>query len=127
MKSVIHTSAAPKAIGPYSQAIRVGNVVYCSGQIALDPVSGEMRQGSVEAQIQQVLANLKAVCVEAGGGLNHIVKLTVYLRDLNDFAAVNALMAEYFQPPYPARAAVEVSRLPKDALVEMDAILAFPE
>jgi reactive intermediate/imine deaminase len=119
----ISTPHAPQAIGTYSQAIRAGNTVYLSGQIPLDPATGEMVAGDMEAQVRRVFENLKAVAVAAGGDLSRIVKLTVYLTDLAHFALVNRVMAEYFSQPYPARAAVGVAALPRGAAVEMDGIL----
>lgn len=121
-KQVIHTDAAPRAIGTYSQAVRCGNTVYLAGQIGLDPATMEMVAG-IEPQIRRVLENLKAVSAAAGGSLNDIVKVTVYLTDLGNFARVNEIMAMFFAVPYPARAAVGVASLPRDALVEMDAIM----
>jgi reactive intermediate/imine deaminase len=118
----IHTEAAPQAIGTYSQAVRCGATVYLSGQIGLDPRTMELAPG-IEAQIRRVLDNLQAVAQAAGGGLADVVKLTVYLVDLGDFARVNEIMAAYFREPYPARAAVGVASLPRGARVEMDAIL----
>ncbi len=120
----IHTNAAPSAIGTYSQAIRVGNTVYVSGQIPLDPATGELVDGDITAQITQVFDNLKAVAEGAGLSLNHAVKITVFLTDLSHFAKVNEIMANYFELPYPARAALGVAALPKGAEVEVDAILA---
>lgn len=120
----IHTNAAPSAIGTYSQAIRVGNTVYVSGQIPLDPATGELVDGGITAQITQVFDNLKAVAEGAGLSLNHAVKITVFLTDLSHFAKVNEIMANYFELPYPARAALGVAALPKGAEVEADAILA---
>jgi reactive intermediate/imine deaminase len=120
----IHTNAAPSAIGTYSQAIRVGNTVYVSGQIPLDPATGELVDGDITAQITQVFDNLKAVAEGAGLSLNHAVKITVFLTDLSHFAKVNEIMANYFELPYPARAALGVAALPKGAEVEADAILA---
>ena len=122
-KQSINTSQAPAAIGTYSQAIRHGNTVYLSGQIPLDPGTMEIVDGGIEAQIHRVFKNLQAVCKAAGGTLNDILKLNVFLTDLASFPAVNAIMAEYFTEPYPARAAVGVAALPRDAQVEMDAIL----
>lgn len=122
-RRAIHTDQAPRAIGTYSQAIRAGDTVYLSGQIGLDPGSMELAGESAEAQIRQVIENLAAVTAAAGGSLADIVKLTVYLTDLGDFAAVNEIMTEYFGEPYPARAAVEVSALPRGAAVEIEAIL----
>ncbi len=123
-KKIIHTDHAPRAIGPYSQAVNHNNLVFVSGQIPLDPVSMEMVAGGIEAQITQVFENLSAVCKAAGGSLNDILKLTVYLIDMGNFPHVNAIMEQYFEAPYPARAAVGVAALPKGAEVEMDAILA---
>jgi reactive intermediate/imine deaminase len=119
----ISTPNAPQAIGTYSQAIRAGNTVYLSGQIPLDPASGELVTGDMEAQVRRVFDNLKAVAVAAGGDLAQVAKLNVYLTDLSHFALVNRVMAEYFSPPYPARAAVGVAALPRGAAVEMDGIL----
>lgn len=122
MKQPIHTAAAPQAIGTYSQAIRCGDTVYLSGQIGLDPATMQLTDG-IEAQIHRVFQNLKAVATEAGGSLDHAVKLTVYLTDLSHFARVNELMSSYFRQPYPARAAIGVASLPRSALIEVDAIL----
>lgn len=119
----IHTAGAPAAIGTYSQAVRAGKTVYLSGQIPLDPETMELVAGGIDAQIRQVFDNLAAVAEAAGGGLGDIVKLTVYLEDLGHFPRVNEIMAQYFQEPYPARAAIGVAALPKAAAVEMDAIL----
>jgi len=121
-KQVIHTDAAPKAIGTYSQAVRCGETVYLSGQIGLDPATMEMAAG-IEPQIRRVLENLKAVAAASGGSLDDIVRLTVYLTDLRNFARLNEIMATFFTAPYPARAAVGVASLPRDALVEIDAIM----
>jgi reactive intermediate/imine deaminase len=125
-KQSINTAAAPQAIGTYSQAIRCGNTVYLSGQIGLDPATMQMVEG-VETQIHQVFDNLKAVVVEAGGSLDHVVKLTVYLTDLAHFARVNEIMATYFKQPYPARAAIGVASLPRGAQVEVDAIVVLQD
>lgn len=124
-KTPIHTDNAPAAIGSYSQAIRHGNTVYLSGQIPLIPESMEMVEGDIEAEIRQVLDNLSAVCGAAGGSLDSIVRLSVYLTDLAHFGRVNEIMAEYFNEPYPARAAIGVASLPRDARVEMDAVLGL--
>jgi len=124
-KQIIKTANAPAAIGTYSQATRYRDTVYLSGQIALDPRRMELVDGGIEAQINQVFKNLTAVCEAAGGNLGQILKLTVFLVDMADFPSVNAIMAEYFEEPYPARAAVGVAALPKGALVEMDAILGL--
>jgi reactive intermediate/imine deaminase len=125
-KQIIHTADAPQAIGTYSQAVRVsgGDTVYLSGQIGLDPVSMQMASG-IEAQIQQVFANLKAVAAASGGSLNDVVKLNIFLTDLDNFALVNEKMAGHFSQPYPARAAVGVKALPRGALVEMDAVMVL--
>ncbi len=124
-RSIISTEKAPKAIGTYSQAVKVGDTVYLSGQIPLDPKSMRLATGDMEAQIVQVFENLKAVCEAAGGSLQQIVKLNIFLIDLKHFALVNEVMARYFQQPYPARAAVAVAALPKDAQVEMDGIMVI--
>ena len=121
---IVSTESAPAAIGTYSQAVRVGKTVYLSGQIGLDPATGQLVEGS-EAQIRRVFANLKAVAEAAGGSLADTVKLNVYLTDLAHFAKVNEIMAAYFAKPYPARAAVGVAALPRGALVEADAELVF--
>ena len=124
-KQIIKTANAPAAIGTYSQATRYGDTVYLSGQIALDPQRMVLVDGGIEAQIHQVFKNLTAVSEAAGGSLGHILKLTVFLTDMAHFPNVNAIMAEYFTEPYPARAAVGVAALPKGALVEMDAVLGL--
>lgn len=123
-RSIISTPNAPAAIGTYSQAVKVDNTVYCSGQIGLDPASMQMVDG-FEAQTVQVFDNLKAVAEAAGGSLADAVRLTIYLTDLSNFAKVNEIMSRYFAEPYPARAAVGVKELPKGALVEADAILVL--
>ena len=122
-RTVIATTNAPQAIGTYSQAVRAGNTVYLSGQIPLAPATGELVAGDMEAQVRRVFENLKALAAAAGGNLDHAVRVTVYLTDLQHFALVNRVMAEYFSQPYPARAAVGVAALPKGAAVEIDAIL----
>lgn len=122
-REVIRSGQAPQAIGTYSQAVRVGDTVYLSGQIPLVPESMEMVEGNMETQIRRVFDNLSAVAEAAGGSLADIVKLNIFLTDLAHFALVNQVMADYFQEPYPARAAVGVAALPKDAQVEMDAIM----
>jgi reactive intermediate/imine deaminase len=124
-KQILSTSQAPAAIGTYSQATRHGNTVYISGQIPLDPATMEMIEESIEAQIHRVFLNLQAICESAGGTLNDILKLNVFLTDLQHFSAVNTIMAEYFSEPYPARAAIGVAALPRDARVEMDAVLGL--
>jgi len=121
-RAIISTDKAPAAIGTYSQAVKVGNTVYLSGQIALDPASMTLKDG-IEAQVVQVFDNLKAVCEAAGGSLQDIAKLNIFLTDLAHFALVNATMATYFREPYPARAAVGVASLPRGALVEMDGVM----
>jgi reactive intermediate/imine deaminase len=122
-KSIIQTEHAPKAIGTYSQAVKVGSTVYLSGQIPLDPETMELVAGDFAARTRQVFENLKAVCEAAGGSLADIVKLNIFLTDLGHFAEVNQIMATYFPEPFPARAAVGVAALPKGADVEMDAIM----
>jgi reactive intermediate/imine deaminase len=124
-KTPIHTDNAPAAIGTYSQAIQSGNFVFLSGQIPLDPSTMEIVAGDFEARTRRVFENLKAVAEAAGGTLGQIVKLTIYLTDLDNFATVNSVMAEYFDEPYPARAALGVASLPKGADVEAEAILAL--
>lgn len=123
-RTAIHTDLAPKAIGPYSQAIRAGNSVYLSGQIGLDPKTGELIAGGIEAQARRAFDNLKAVSEAAGKGLEQVVRVTVYLTDLGHFGKVNEVMAGYFHAPYPARATVGVAALPRGALVEVDAVMA---
>ncbi|KTC65435.1 endoribonuclease L-PSP (plasmid) [Legionella adelaidensis] len=121
----IHTELAPAAIGTYSQAIRTGNTVYISGQIPLDPTTMQICSEEIRLQITQVLENLAAVCEAAGGSMRNIVKLTVYLVDLNHFPLINEAMSRYFHEPFPARAAIGVSALPRGAQVEMDAIMVL--
>ncbi len=118
----VQTDGAPAAIGPYSQAIVTGGFVFTAGQIALDPETGEMVTGGIEAQAKQVLENLSAVLEASGSGLKHVVKTTIYLADMNDFAAVNQVYAGFFQQPFPARSTVQAAALPKGARVEIDAI-----
>jgi reactive intermediate/imine deaminase len=124
-REIIHSDQAPRAIGPYSQAVRVGDVVYLSGQIPLDPESMTLVEGDIAAQTRRVFDNLRAVCRAAGSDLSGIAKLTIFLTDLSHFATVNEIMAEYFTEPYPARAAIGVAALPKGAEVEMEAILSL--
>jgi reactive intermediate/imine deaminase len=124
-KEPIHSSKAPAAIGPYSQAIRAGNTVYLSGQIPLNPATMEIVKGDIRAQIRQVFDNLAAVAEAAGGSLANAVRLTVYLTDLANFPLVNEIMAEYCEQPYPARAAIGVAQLPRGAAVEVDGILVL--
>ena len=121
----VHSNAAPQAIGPYSQAIKAGSMVFLSGQIPLNPETMELVSDDVAAQTHQVFKNLIAVAEAAGGGLANTVKLTIYLTDLGDFAVVNEIMAGYFNEPYPARATIQVSALPKGSAVEIDAVLAL--
>ena len=124
-RSIISTPHAPAAIGTYSQAVKIGNTIYLSGQIGLDPASMQMVEG-IEAQIVRVFDNLKAVCEAGGASLNDIVKLNIFLTDLGHFALVNEIMARYFAQPYPARAAIGVAALPRAALVEMDGVVVVP-
>ena len=123
MKEIIQTDKAPQAIGTYSQAVKVGNTVYLSGQIALIPDTMQLREGDISEHIHQVFQNLSAVCEAAGGNLQDIVKLNIFLTDLSHFSTVNDIMAQYFAQPYPARAAVGVKELPKGTDVEMDGIM----
>jgi reactive intermediate/imine deaminase len=123
--NAVTSDRAPAAIGPYSQAIRAGSTVYLSGQIPLDPTSGELVAGDIEAQTVRVFENLKAVAQAAGGSLRQAVKVNIYLTDLSHFATVNAVMARYFEQPYPARATLGVAALPRGAAVEADAILVL--
>jgi len=123
-KQIIQTQGAPAAIGTYSQAVKVGNTVYLSGQIGLDPATMQMVEG-IEAQVHRVFSNLKAVTEAAGGSMSDIVKLNIFLTDLSHFALVNTVMAEYFSQPYPARAAVGVASLPRNALVEADGVMVI--
>lgn len=124
-RSIVETDAAPAAIGPYSQAVRVGDTVYISGQIPLDPASMVLVEGGFEAQARRVFDNLAAICAAAGGSLADIAKLNIYLTDLSYFGTVNELMSEVFDEPYPARAALGVASLPKGAMVEMDAMMSL--
>ena len=125
MKKPIFTSKAPAAIGPYSQAVQWGDVVFISGQIPLNPENGQLNNARFEDETNQVLDNLEAICQEAGGTLDHILKLTIYLTDLSKFDVVNSIMASRFSEPFPARATVEISKLPKEVSIEMDAILSI--
>ena len=125
MKKPIFTSKAPAAIGPYSQAVQWGDVVFISGQIPLDPENGQLNNATFEDETNQVLDNLEAICQEAGGTLDHILKLTIYLTDLAKFDVVNSIMASRFSEPFPARATLEISKLPKEVSIEMDAILSI--
>jgi reactive intermediate/imine deaminase len=124
-KTIIQTDHAPQAIGTYSQAVKIDNTVYMSGQIPLDPASMEVVEGGIEAEITRVFDNLKAVATASGGSLADVVKLNIFLTDLGNFPTVNEIMAQYFQQPYPARAAIGVAALPKGVGVEMDAVLVI--
>ena len=125
-RNPIHTELAPAAIGPYSQAVRSGNLVFLSGQTPLDPATGVLVEGDISVQARRAFDNIKAVCEAAGGSMDDIVRVGLYLTDLGQFAAVNAVMAEYFQTPYPARSTIEVSALPTAAAFEVDAVLILP-
>ena len=125
MRQPIHSDSAPAAIGPYSQAVRAGNTVYLSGQTPLDPSTGVLVEGDIATQARRAFHNLKAVCEAAGGSFDHVVRVGLYLTDLGDFAAVNAVMAEYFSQPYPARSTIEVAGLPKGAAFEVDAVMVL--
>ena len=125
MKQVISTLQAPAAIGPYSQAIRVGNLVYTSGQLPIDPATGTFPEGGITAQTRQSLLNVQAILAEAGLAMSDVVKTTVFLADMNDFAAMNAVYADFFSEPFPARSAVAVKTLPKGAQVEIEVIAAI--
>ena len=124
-KTIIATPNAPAAIGTYSQAVKCGQTVYLSGQIPLDPATGQLVDGAIEIHIRRVFDNLRALCVAAGGDLKHVAKLNVFLTDLSNFGEVNRIMAEYFETPYPARAAIGVAALPRGAQVEMDAVVVL--
>ncbi|MFT3790663.1 MAG: RidA family protein [Rudaea sp.] len=121
-RTIIHSDHAPKAIGPYSQAVRVGDTIYFSGQTPLDPATGALVEGDIGVQARRVFENLTAVATAAGIGFDKVVRVGIYLTDLGNFAAVNAVMAEYFQQPYPARSTIEVKGLPRGAQVEVDMI-----
>lgn len=124
-RQAIATAQAPAAIGPYSQAVRCGDTVYLSGQIPLDPATGELVSGDISLETRRVFDNLRAVVAAAGGSFTQVARVGIYLTDLRDFAAVNAVMAEYFEAPYPARSTVQVAALPKGVRVEIDAILVL--
>ena len=124
-KHAISSPDAPAALGPYSQAIRAGHTVYLSGQLGLDPKTGNLVDG-IEAQAHQVFKNLRAVAMAAGGGLDHMVKLTILMQNLGDFAKVNEIMSGYFKEPYPARATYQVAALPRAALIEIEGVLVLP-
>jgi 2-iminobutanoate/2-iminopropanoate deaminase len=125
-KKIISTASAPAAIGPYSQAVQVGNLVFCSGQIPLDPATMEIVSGGIEAQAVRVLENMRAVATAAGAQMQDAVKLTIFLTDLADFGIVNETMKHYFNAPYPARSTVQVAALPKGANIEIEATLSLP-
>lgn len=125
MKHAVSSPDAPKAIGPYSQAVRAGQLLFVSGQVPLDPATGQIVDGDISAQTRRVFANLGAVLAAGGRSFADVVRTTVFLADMNDFAAVNAVYGEFFSEPYPARATVQVARLPKDARVEIDVIAAY--
>ena len=122
MKEIISTDKAPAAIGPYSQAVKVGNLLFTSGQIPIDPATNTLVEGGIEVQARRVMENVKAILTARGAGMDNIVKTVVFIKDMNDFAKVNEIYAEYFTGNYPARSCVEVARLPKDVLIEMEAI-----
>lgn len=124
-KQIINTSNAPAAIGPYSQAVKVGNIVYFSGQIPLDPATGNVVEGGIEAQARRAFENLKAVAEAAGGSLDRIVRVGLFLTDLGEFATVNAVMQEYFKAPYPARSTIQVAALPKGVGFEVEATMVL--
>jgi 2-iminobutanoate/2-iminopropanoate deaminase len=123
-REAIQTDNAPKALGPYSQAVRHGSMLFVSGQLGLDPITNQLVGDDIESQIDQVLANVEAICVEAGTSIQHALKLTLYLQDLSDFAAVNQALEANLTAPYPARATTQVAGLPLGALIEIDAIVA---
>jgi reactive intermediate/imine deaminase len=122
-RQILHSDKAPKAIGPYSQAVRVGNTIYLSGQTPLDPATGELVPGDIATQTRRVFDNLKAVCEAAGTSFSQIARVGIYLTNLSNFAAVNAVMKEYFSEPYPARSTIGVAALPRDSQVEIDAVV----
>jgi len=126
MKKAVHTDLAPQAIGPYSQAVQVGNLLFTSGQLGMDPATNQFPE-AVSEQARQSLNNVKAIVEAAGASMNDIVKTTVFLKDMNDFVAVNEVYASFFEQPFPARSAVEVARLPKDALVEIEVIVQLQQ
>ena len=126
-RTAIHSDRAPAAIGPYSQATRAGDLVFFSGQIPLDPATGELVLGDISVQARRAFENLQAVCEAAGGTMDDITRVGLYLTDLSQFAAVNAVMGEYFAQPYPARSTIEVPALPKGAVFEVDALMVLPQ
>lgn len=125
MRQAVSTSSAPEAIGPYSQAIRAGSLLFVSGQVPIDPATGQIIAGDIEAQTHRVFQNIRAILAAAGGSFDQVVRTTVFLADMNDFAAMNSVYGTYFASPAPARATVQVSRLPKDARIEIDVIASF--
>ena len=125
MKQAISTANAPAALGPYSQAVQVGSMLFLSGQVPIDPATGSVVEGGIQEQARQSLTNLKAILNEAGTNMGAVVKTTVFLKNMDDFAAMNEVYAQFFQQPYPARSAVQVAKLPKDVLVEIEAIAAL--
>lgn len=125
-KEIVVSDRAPKAIGPYSAGVKAGNFVYTAGQLGIDPATGEFVPGGVEAETRQALINLKAVLESAGTSLNHVVKTTVFLRDMNDFGMMNGIYAQFFTENFPARSAIQVARLPKDGAVEIEAVAILP-
>lgn len=125
MKEIISTTNAPAAIGPYSQAVRAGSLLFVSGQVPLDPATGEVVESTIQAQTTRSLENVKAILTQAGAGLENVVKTTVFLKDMNDFAEMNRIYQSYFPENCPARSAVQVARLPKDVMVEIEAIAAL--
>jgi 2-iminobutanoate/2-iminopropanoate deaminase len=125
VRQAVSTSSAPEAIGPYSQAIRAGSLLFVSGQVPIDPATGQIIAGDIEAQTHRVFQNIRAILAAAGGSFDQVVRTTVFLADMNDFAAMNSVYGTYFASPAPARATVQVSRLPKDARVEIDVIASF--
>jgi len=122
MNKVINTNTAPAAIGPYSQGIDIGNLIFSSGQIPVNPSTGKIADGNIEEQTKQVLENLKNVLLAGGSDLSKVIKTTVFIKDMNHFSKINEIYAQYFTEPYPVRSCVEVSRLPKDVLIEIEAV-----
>ena len=124
-KEIFNPASAPKAIGPYNQVVKVGNLIYTAGQIAIDPATGNVSQGAITEQTRQVIQNLQVLLQSAGSSLDHVIKATVFLKNMNDFSAMNAVYGEFFNPATaPARSTIEVARLPKDALIEIEAVAA---
>ena len=127
MKEIIATEKAPAAIGPYSQAVKVGNLLFTSGMIPIDPATNTLVEGGIEVQAERALMNVKALLEESGSSLDKVVKTVVFIKDMNDFAKVNEIYAKYFTKDFPARSCVEVARLPKDVLIEIEAVAVVPE